>query len=229
MNRTRLYIGGAVIVVIAVAAIGLLLVGYGKLRQARTLPVATPASGLAPDHLYTCAELAPEHDKAEADARDNYARALAAKGLAPLTLESVDLGGPDGVESPDDIDKAMGRSARIGEVIPFEKDGKRRRAIVGELRHTEDATDRTELVADVHGGVWRVVRAPRVRVVKTARVKACSWGCWGATPRGDAPLETYHRTLWFLRDGDTFKGDLTIDYDEPTLDLTNTEQCSSPS
>ena len=165
----------------------------------------------------TCDEAKPALDAAAARAEESYRKALAAKQLKLAALERLNVGGVHGVETPEALAKLLGQPAREGDIIPYDYAHKTRSAIVGEVV-TMQTTKTADFVEDANRGVWRVVRAPRTRVVDRLRVKACAWGC-GTKPPDKGPPESFSRLLHFLADGQHYRGDVSIAYDAPTVEL----------
>ena len=63
----------------------------------------------------------------------------------------------------------------------------------------------------------------------TIDVEACQWGCFGWSPHGDARQPDYGRDAYPLRDGQTYEGDLVIDYAGPQIDFKpNHTDCPPP-
>ncbi|HSD91034.1 MAG TPA: hypothetical protein VLB44_26105 [Kofleriaceae bacterium] len=179
--------------------------------------------------IYTCAELEPEHAKAEGDASRNYTAALAATGLHEIELRADDIGLDGHADFPEDLDKQFGRPLKTGAVLSYTNaDGKQLAAYVGEAVRFDYGPSDMHFAIDGRGGIWHVVRKPRVVPLRTVYSKGCAWGCWGLAPPGMAPPQTYHRVLWLLPDGATFAGEVTIEYDAPALDEHPTEDCGLP-
>ncbi len=165
--------------------------------------------GRAPfDHLgvVTCSEISARHAALDAAGEAAFERALAARGLTRMTRVKEVRSGYGGVR----LDVPTWQ--------PFTYEG--HRAIA------DDPDEHAELVRDGHGGVWRVRRAPVEHHVDVYRVRACQWGCW------DVPSGAYlppARSIWQLADGETFRGELAIAYDQDALAIVyEREDCPLP-
>lgn len=188
--------------------------------------------GVTAPRVYTCDEVGPEQRAlGDATAR-NFQAALAAKGLTSKDLfaievppmGSVSLPGP---QTPEELDKIVGFSAKAGEIHPYTFNDKQVFVYVGEAAEYERAP-LSEFAVDAKGDIWHVVRAPHARIVRAVQTTGCQWGCWGSPPSGEAPPQWLHRNLWVLPVGASFRGDVTIEYDAPALDEHPMQQCGLP-
>lgn len=189
-------------------------------------------------HVYTCEEIRPMYERANALTAEAYAAALAQKSLVAANLEEVELGGgwSGGPMTREELDKPLGVSPEPWTVIDYKHKGVKRRALVGEVVEASymPGAAPVELVTDSHGDIWKVVRMPRVRTVKAVDVDACpGWGCFGSPPPGAMPPPVLSRTLWLLPAGATYRGTIEISYDAPQLLMNNIKDdpmgaCSPP-
>jgi hypothetical protein len=225
------------------------LVGYAVLvpdkdeSVATTTPTASDESlatttSTSSGRVYTCDEIRPDYDKANAQTAQAYAAALAQQDLVPANLEEVQLGGgwSGGPMTREELDKPLAVSPEAWTVIDYKQKGTKRRALVGDVVEagTMYAAEPVELVADAHGGIWKVVRMPRARTLKTVDVDACpGWGCFGSPPPGAMPPPVLSRRLYLLPAGATYRGTIEISYDAPQLLMNNIKDdpmgaCSPP-
>ena len=209
-RRRRIVAIGAAV---ALVAAGIAIVIGARRSGGMTAPVAGTLS---------CEQIEPDHLAAERATEDAYRDALAANSvaaIAPLRRESITM--------PEATDHSA--TEKVAAWTPFadEANGRPRTLIAGELRRPSATVD--ELVEDAHGNVWRAERHAKFRTIRTVSVDACSWGCWGGPPSGMPQPETFERDVWVLPDGDTYRGDLEIAYDAPTLVITYTRfDCPLP-
>jgi hypothetical protein len=216
----RLHVVGATVLVAAVVV--LFLLTHRDASPSRSAPITV-------DRAYTCDELQPQHAAADQLVQQAFERALAAKGLRPTSLPTIRVGNWPGLKTPEDVDKELGQAVKDWEVIPYTFQGTPRSALVGELQqYSMWAPLPVELAIDARGNVWRVTRQPRVRTIARYKANACQWGCFGSPPPGAAPPETYWRDLWFLPAGARYRGEIALEYDAPSIEYENIQNCGLP-
>ena len=184
-------------------------------------PPPDPATVVSPKTAPTCDEVRPEYTAMMQAQERAYENALKQRGLAQAKLEQIWI--------KDYNDKEPNQDELL-EIIRSHR-GKQRRVLVSMSfdRANNDYVGPIELVSDGSGGVWKVQRKHVPTSTKTIVVEACQWGCFGSVPRGAQNPIDYGRHGFVLGDGQTFKGDIVIDFKAPHIIFTSTRNdCSMP-
>ncbi len=123
-----------------------------------------------------------------------FSLALAAKGLTLVDLEPRFIAGVSGLETPTDVDLAIGGPVAPWESFTYTRDAHARPAIASPLYRGGDVEPMPEFVTDGYGGVWLVIRTvPREAIHAPA---AAGWS----------------RKVWLLPLGSVFRGAVEIAY-----------------
>lgn len=98
-----------------------------------------------------------------------FGLALAIKGLTPVELEPRFIAGVAGLETPADVDLAIGGPVPAWEQFTYTRDAHARPAIASPPFRGGDVEPMPEFVSDGYGGVWLVIRTvPRAAVLAPA-------------------------------------------------------------
>jgi len=218
-HRRRTLLIGAVLISV-VGSIGVARVLWRRDASNAEL-VARAASG-----PLTCDDIEPDHAATERATQISFEAARDLRGYRTVSLERRSTAQR---ERLDDVDKELGHAAIPWKQFTFETAGAHLSAVVGEVHRYDTGAEPPEFVADAHDGVWRVIRAPRFHPVRSLRVTACAWGCWGSVPSGVEPPQTLSRDIWILPPGSTYRGETTIAFDAPSLEISYIHQdCPLP-
>jgi len=207
----------------AAVILGLLVssAAVGSIVIVKRRAVPTPSrAGLS------CAAVEPAYRAFENVADGEFRSALAIRSLAPITLETRlrDAWAP---VTEEEIEREFGQPITAWHPFTYAVDGSARQAVMSSTY--ELPTPKFEFAKDSSGGVWLVRRAPSWRSVMSVTVYACDWGCWGRMPSGAHP--GIGRGLWLLPVASTFRGEVTIEFDAPTLGISyvhSGDECMSP-
>jgi len=115
------------------------------------------------ERVLTCQQADPEYQAMQRATEASYERALAAKGFSAIALEPRWLGGMMGYETANGVDEELGQAVAPWQQFTFTLDSQPRQAVAAETYQEHWAGRSTvHFARDVHGGVWRVERAPSV-------------------------------------------------------------------
>ena len=123
-----------------------------------------------------------------------FGLALGAKGLTPVELEPRFVAGVSGLETPADVDLAIGGPVPAWEQFTYTRDAHARPAVASPHFRGGDIEPMPEFVSDGYGAVWLVIRAvPRAAAY--------------------APANTgWSRKVYVLPLGSVFRGAVDIAY-----------------
>ncbi|MBL0216852.1 MAG: hypothetical protein IPQ07_23605 [Myxococcales bacterium] len=173
----------------------------------------------------TCQQIQPAYEAAGHDANLAYEAALAVKHLRRIDLARDGTRSPPGEDSPEQPLEPLVAWAPFTDRV----DGRTVTAIASDVYLSDRGHALVEFVTDGNGGLWRVKRSPHSRIITSVSVEACSWGCWGG-PSSPVPMRSVPtQDVWVVPAGATFRGEIEIEYDEPTVDVLIVDlQCPSP-
>jgi hypothetical protein len=199
-----------------IAVLAVIVAACDQGRTAPAPPPPQPPLVIPSARPRTCDEARPDYTEMLRAQQAVFASALAAKHLSPAELEKIWI---PSEQQPGTV-----------VALTIKHHSKPRRVIAsGVYDRAENDPPTVELVTDIAGQVWSVNKQLRPTSQTTIDVEACQWGCFGWSPHGDERVPEYGRDAWLLRDGQSYTGELLVDYAGPRIDFKpNHTDCPPP-
>ena len=174
------------------------MIGRRRLRRLAVGIAALAVAGVAAgavcvthDDLGVATAASPAVERSD---ETRFSLAIASKGLTPVELEPRFIAGVSGLDTPAEVDLAIGGPIAPWESFTYTRDAHARPAIASPLFHGGDVEPMPEFVTDGYGGVWLVIRT-----VPREPVRAPAEAGWS-------------RKVWLLPLGSVFRGAVEITY-----------------